>query len=333
MAKRKRLSPMTAGPVSDVSTPKPTMRMPIADVVGSASAVAALDALSRETQAARAEGRVVIDIPLSNIETDFLVRDRLSTDPVEMQTLMDSIAVRSQQTPIEVVALDYGKFGLISGWRRCAALQQLRALTGDAKYDCVQALVRQPTDQADSYLSMVEENEIRVGLSYYERARIVIKATAQGAFVDEKQALKILYASASRTRRSKVKSFITVYRALNPSLRYPEAIGERLGLKLAHYIQKGPKQSRVLCTALEDANISSSEQEKVILIQALNTTLEPKKTLRKAGSAKSVAGAYQTRMLRDGVVVRLYESGRIEVEGVPADMWDGLVAWLDKAMK
>ena len=50
---------------------------------------------------------------------------------------------------------------------------------------------------------MVEENEIRVGLSYYERARIVAKAVAQGVFETEKQALQRLFHTASRPKRSK----------------------------------------------------------------------------------------------------------------------------------
>ena len=80
---------------------------------------------------------------------------------------------------------------------------------------------------------MVEENEIRVGLSYYERARIAARAAELGVFPDTASALARLFASASRAKRSKIGSFLRLYTALDDRLRFPAAIPERLGLRLA----------------------------------------------------------------------------------------------------
>lgn len=337
MAKRKRLTPMIAEYQPDPAAPasKPAMRAPIADVAGEASAVAALDALSTSMQTARATGRMVIEVPLGDIVSDFLVRDRLIADADDMDALMASITARGQQTPIEVIDLKDGRYGLISGWRRCQALQRLFAQTGEARYGTVLALVRQPADQADSYLAMVEENEIRIGLSYYERARIAVKATAQGAFKDEKEALNRLYSSASRAKRSKIKSFIAVYHTLDPVLRYPEAIGERLGLQIAQHLQAGPEQGAALSRMIAAADAGTSEVEQLVISQALSGTIESKYSTPKTPAVEKPAPAFQVRRLRGGVVARLFETGRIEIEGaaLSPDVLESLLVWLDRSLK
>ena len=123
-------------------------------------------------------------------------------------------------------------YGLISGWRRLAALKALHAETGDARFATVQALVRRPETAADAYVTMVEENEIRLGLSHYERARVAARATERGVFPSEKAALLALFATASRPKRSRIRAFLDIYHALDGTLRFPAALPERLGLRL-----------------------------------------------------------------------------------------------------
>lgn len=47
------------------------------------------------------------------------------------------------------------------------------------------------------------------------------------------------------------------------------------------------------------------------------------------------APGFLTRRLRGNVVARLYENGRIEIEGagLSTDLHDPLLAWLDRALK
>ncbi|MBD3766047.1 MAG: ParB N-terminal domain-containing protein, partial [Rhodobacterales bacterium] len=80
-------------------------------------------------------------------------------DPEEMAALRASLAARGQQTPIEVVELAPGRYGLISGARRLAALRALAEETGEARFARVQALLRPFSAASDAYLAMVEENE------------------------------------------------------------------------------------------------------------------------------------------------------------------------------
>jgi ParB/RepB/Spo0J family partition protein len=256
MAKRKRLIPSSFGPdtVSDMAQTGPATAPdtkahlqpglgssnapPIARVAGDASAQAALSEMSDEWIRARREGRLVQALPLDAIEIDHLVRDRIVMDEEELANLMASIAEHGQRTPIEVTEITPGRFGLISGWRRYKALSRLFGQENDAKFSTVQALLRQPDTASDAYIAMVEENEIRQGLSYYERARIAARAADVGVFTSERQALQRLFAAASRPRRSKIGSFIAIYRQLDSGLRFPAAIPERLGLALAKALEE-----------------------------------------------------------------------------------------------
>ena len=119
------------------------------------------------------------------------------------------------------------------------ALKALFAETGEARFATVQALVRRPETAADAYVAMVEENEIRLGLSQYERARVAARAVARGVFPDEEAALRALFASASRPKRSRIRAFLALYHGLDDALRFPAAIPERLGLALVERLREG----------------------------------------------------------------------------------------------
>lgn len=261
MAKRKRLTPAQAdyltpprpeaGPhLPEIKALSPGSLAPIAQVAGEASAAAALAEVAGTLAAARAEGRLVQRLPLTAVEADHLVRDRLATDEEELALLMGSLAEHGQRSPIDVTELAPGRFGLISGWRRLTALARLHAQTGEDRFATVLALVRRPETAAAAYVAMVEENEVRLGLSYYERARIAAKAVDLGVFESERVALQQLFAAASRPRRSKIGSFLSIYRALDPVLRFPAAIPERLGLALARLVETDPDRLAVLRAAL-----------------------------------------------------------------------------------
>ena len=266
---RKRLSPARAeflgGDLQTASAP------PIAQVAGEAASSAALARLSDEMERLRAEGRLILEIPRDQIAPDHLSRDRVAIDAEEMRTLAKSIYNHGQRSPIEVTALPEGAahpYGLISGWRRLQALSDLAEQTGDAKYDTVLAVVRQPKDSADAYVSMVEENEVRVGLSYYERARVAARATELGVFETEKKALLTLFDSASRAKRSRIRQFTYIYHALDDVLRFPAAIPERLGLRLAEVLRDVPEIAAPIRKGLTSLQVKTAEEE-LLLIERL----------------------------------------------------------------
>jgi hypothetical protein len=244
--------------------PAPLAALPIAQVAGDAAAMAALAAVSEELANARTEGRMVLALPLDAIVTDYLIRDRVAQDPEEMAALTESLRARGQQTPVEVVDLGAGRYGLISGARRVTALRGLFVETGEARFGTVLALLRRPEGGAEPYVAMVEENEIRVGLSFYERARVVMRAVEAGVYDSEKKALQGLFSTASFPKRSKIKSFIPVVEALDGVLRFPARIPERLGLRLSKALEVPGFRGRAIA-ALTAAAPATAEAEAQVL--------------------------------------------------------------------
>jgi ParB family chromosome partitioning protein len=168
-----------------------------------------------------------------------------------------------------VVDLGNGRFGLISGWRRLQALTALQMETGEDRFATVQALLRRPNSASAAYLAMVEENEIRVGLGHYERARIAARAVEQGVYPGLKAALNHLFQNVSRAKRSKIGSFVTVYQALDGSLRFPAALPERLGLSLAQALEADASLADRVKTALASTAPATAAEEQAHLARLL----------------------------------------------------------------
>jgi ParB/RepB/Spo0J family partition protein len=330
MAKRKRLAPaqtlerareLDAAPLETKSmgalSPHPAP--PIASVASDAATVAALEELSETLRRARAEGRMILPIRLQQIVEDYLVRDRIAVDDDDMGALRTSLKARGQQTPIEVVELGDGRFGLISGWRR---LQALRANGSET----VKAIITPPRDAPDAYVAMIEENEIRVGLSYFERARIVVKAVQAGVFETEKAALQTLFASASRAKRSKIKSFIPVASTLGTALKFPAQMGERMGLQLSKALINDPYAPRRILSALTALPHESFEAEQGVLNEALKQGLEteekPMKPKSPAPIAQRITPTLKIQMNAQG--------GELSIKGAGVDpkLFSDLVRWL-----
>ncbi len=271
MAKRKRLTPATA--IGGDRPPAAQHRVsgaPIAHVAGSAAAQAALDALATEMHAARTTGRLVQDLPLDAVQEDHMVRDRMVEDPQEMAALKASLASRGQQTPIEVVALENGQYGLISGWRRLHALRGLLDDTQEPRFGTVQALIKPIDSVSDSYVAMVEENEIRVGLSFYERAHLACAAANLGVYESASEAVQALFSNAPAAKRSKIKSFVKLHERLGDVLRFPTAIPEKLGLRLVAALEDDAGFPRRLNKSLQSASPESAEAEREVLEGALS---------------------------------------------------------------
>lgn len=326
MAKRKRLTPANPSYLPDdenntAAQPRKGPLMgaaPISAVAGDAAATAALAELADTIAKARAEGRMVIDLPLDVVAEGYLVRDRAYIDADDMEALMVSIRDRGQQTPIEVVEQSDGTFGLISGWRRVEALRRLRS--EGAKTETVQALLRDPADASAAYVAMVEENEIRSDLSFYERARIVVQAVEQGVYDSEKLALKALFKSVPRARRSKIGSFIPVVRALDGMLTYPHALSEKNGLTLAKALAGNSDLKGEISEKLMRMNAANGVEEWA----AIERALQPKEVRLDSNSVSIPAVK-----VVDGIYLK--QSGdKIEITGpkVTPDLRNKLADWL-----
>jgi ParB-like chromosome segregation protein Spo0J len=302
---------------------------PIARVAAEAAGSAALAELADTLARARETGRLVLDLSLDAIAPDHLARDRIGdrmpVEDAEMEALRASIRAHGQRTPVEVVAMPAGSalpWGLLSGWRRLAALRTLHAETGDDRFATVQALVRRPETAADAYVAMVEENEIRLGLSQYERARVAARTAARGVFADEEAALRALFGTASRPKRSRIRAFVELYHGLDAHLRFPAAIPERLGLALVERLREG--RGPAIAAALAEAAPATTEAELALLDRLARPAAAP----RPAPAARALAPglALETRLAAGRLTLTL--KGRAVDEGLAARVEAAIAAVL-----
>lgn len=269
MSKRRRLTPaqLLQGVPAEILT-----RPPIAQVAAETAAMAAFEEVAGELRRAEAEGRMVLTLDLDQVAVDYLIRDRVVRDDDDTRALRDSLRARGQQVPIEVVDQGPGfqpRYGLISGWRRLLALWDLWDQTGDPRFAKVLALIRRPDAAPQAYVAMIEENEIRAGLSFYERARITLMAVRAGVYETEKKALQSLFSTASDAKRSKVKSFIPLVQALDGALRFPTHIPERTGLALSKALEEQAGFAETLRNRLLRRPAPSPQAEALVLAQAM----------------------------------------------------------------
>ncbi|PZX13485.1 ParB-like chromosome segregation protein Spo0J [Palleronia aestuarii] len=334
MAKRRRLSPARTDPVTDSASGKatPFSAPPIAGLAGDAAQNAAAAELAETLTRARLEGRMVLELPLDRIDAGYLVRDRIAADEDEMTALMTSLAARGQQTPIEVTDLGDGQYGLISGWRR---LEALRRLGPEGGPDRILALLRTPQEAGEAYLAMVEENEIRVGLGHYERARIVWKAVEQEAYPDVRAALQALFHAASRSKRSKIGSFLTLVEHLDGVLAFPETLGERLGLSLAKALEEDPSLADRIRARLTETPPKDGAAEQAVIAEILKSqSVKGSRPSRPAVSQRSEPGSARRLKvtLRDGVEFVEHMDGSVTLQGdaVDAAFRADLVRWISE---
>lgn len=266
MAKRKRLEAPSADALKEIESgfaretsgtgalgPMP----PIAQIAGEAAAGSSalgpeerLRAVRDSTDAERyrkalAEGLIVEEIRVVDIHSEALARDRVNVDAEEMEELKASIRAHGLRLPIEVYPNPQGddpdapRFGLISGWRRLMAMRDLMVEARGEAHTKIKAIVRAQGASAESYVAMVEENEIRSDLSQYERGRIAVMAAGQGAFASVEEAVNALFHAGSKAKRSKIRAFAELHEELGDLLSHAHELSERQGLRIVAAIRAG----------------------------------------------------------------------------------------------
>ena len=105
-------------------TPRP-VAVQITNVAGDAATQAVLSDVIKALTKAKREGCSVLELDPTTIDAAHLMWNCMRVNLEAMPSLVVSIAVRGQQSPIEVANLGQGKYGLISGWRRITAIKQL----------------------------------------------------------------------------------------------------------------------------------------------------------------------------------------------------------------
>ncbi len=286
MARRRQLEAPSAEALKEIEAgidqelSRTAVRPPIADVVADAAMRASpLPQADREAQAkdrvdaerlreAEGKGLVAVEIPIHQITADALSRDRMELNEDEMQELMTSISVNGLRLPIEVYVPqhveDGAQYGLISGYRRLAAIRRLNAMSGGERFPTIAAFVRDPGGVKEALVAMIEENEVRAGLSQYERGRAAAMAVYDGVFSSVDEAVSVLFSTASKAKRSKIRSFALVHEDLGDLLSHAIVYSERQCLRLATALRAGLTED--IRAALERADPRDGDEEWLVML-------------------------------------------------------------------
>jgi ParB family chromosome partitioning protein len=183
-------------------------------------------------------------IPIAAIDADALARDRIAHDEAAFAELRDSIAVNGLRMPVEVFALAASggphAYGLISGFRRLAAVRALHGTAADkSRFAAIPAFVREPATVAAALAAMVEENAIRAEVSAWEQGMVAVAARDRGVFDTVDAAVEALYPSFSRQKRARVRAAAQAAEELDGQLTAPETLTARQVLRIASAVTRG----------------------------------------------------------------------------------------------
>lgn len=353
MAKRRKLEAPSTADMDRIEeefrreTPAVSRAAPIAQVA--ADAAGAYQSGTAEERAAQARdevdatayreanesGRVILEIPVGDIELVSIPRDRTTLDKDALDELEHSLSIHGQRLPVEVYAQSDGTkpYGLISGYRRLLAQQNLHTRTGMPAFATIKAVLRDPEQMGGAFVAMVEENEIRQDLSHYERGRIAVIAAQQGAFHNTEEAVAQMFASASKAKRSKIRSFAMIFEELGDMLNFPEALREKDGLQLAQALRNG-LENRLRDVLGTDQGIDAKTEWAMIeavLAEQLETPRDPKRGGRPAINVPKSGWQGQDVLRTSTGVAMRYESDsnghviRFKGKGVNAELMEMLM--------
>jgi ParB family chromosome partitioning protein len=187
-------------------------------------------------------------IPTAAIDAHALPRDRSVIDPAALDELAASIRANGLRLPVELHATP-GGYGLVSGYRRLMAVRSLEERHGEA-FATIPALVGPAESQIDGFARVVEENDIRQGLTPWDRGRTLVVAREMGLDTLD-AALAKLYPAAPRRKRARLRVLAEVVDAMDGWLETPEDWSENRLLRLGSVLRSG--WDKLLYAALDDA--------------------------------------------------------------------------------
>lgn len=219
-------------------------------------------------RSAQADGLVLLRVPLDDVHTDDLPRDRMELEAVaasdEMEELKSSIRARGQKEPVELYEGADGRLQIKKGWRRFTALSQLFAETRDDAFATIIARIEGSEERRLSrYIDMVEENVVREDLTFAEMAQVAITA-AGDLGVDERdpQALVgVLYAALHKVKKSYIRSFVSLLMYLGDDLHWPKSVPRNVGVDAARRLKAEEGTAADLKQRLRAAATADAQNE------------------------------------------------------------------------
>ncbi|ATF20178.1 ParB/RepB/Spo0J family partition protein [Phaeobacter gallaeciensis] len=272
------------------------------------------DRLAHEFVRLKTLGLVVDRIPLDQISTSKLIRDRAVNRDLDLQELKESIRDLGLSNPIRVEEDGEG-YQLVQGFRRLSAYRALYEETGDEQYRLIPAgLVARGETLQGLYRRMVDENLVRRDISFAEMAQLALSYARDPETGSDsvEDSVALLYASAGRQKRSYIRHFAELLELIGAELSFAEAIPRALGLDLKKHLVETPSAVEPLRQRLRDRSFSSADEELSVLRQSLKASVSgasAMSTSQRAGMAKTTLRC----AVPTGTVRCLARDGRIEM--------------------
>lgn len=147
--------------------------------------------------------------------------------------------------------------------------------------------------------AMVEENEIRAGISPYERGLVCVKARDMGAFGSIEEAVEGLYPSAPSYKRSRVRTLAHFAEEVGGFFKAPEKLSHRQVMRIASALNAG--LGDLLRTALEESSITDPDHQWNLVKPVLE---EAEEHARKPEVSRTVGRPRRILRPRYGLTIR-----------------------------
>ena len=272
-------------------------------------------------------------IPLSEIDTTILTRDRTHLAPEPLAELQTSILRHGLRMPVELLRLTEPRdhpYTLISGLRRLTVFRTLAA-QGLEKFQTIPALIRENKTLPEAYTEMIEENAIRADLSPYEQGRIAVEATTAGAFETTDEAITTLYASCTQQKRSRLRAMAELCEELGGFLSNPEAISFKRGIRITNACRMGHTDAMRETLAAQRTKGAETDWKSLLpYIEAAETdqkapdALAPEHRTRRPNTVQFYKGAVTIRKQKIAKGFSLHITGESGTSDIVESMLDDL---------
>ena len=231
------------------------------------------EALATEHVRLKRMGLITDLVPLDQIETYKLTRDRATGDDLELIELVASIRDVGLSNPIRVEERGDGKFELVQGYRRLSAYRVLLQETGDISlWGQIPAAIMQRGETMEMlYRRMVDENMVRKDVSFAEMAMMAINFAIDPTTVehDADRAVAQLFQSASYSKRSYIRGFLPMMQVLGEHLKFYQHIPRALGLRVSEELAERPEIGGQIRAELKEWDNRSVMDELDVLRRAI----------------------------------------------------------------
>jgi ParB family chromosome partitioning protein len=219
---------------------------------------------------------MITHIPTTEILENALLRDRSHLDQEAIESLAASIHRDGLRQPVEVWTLsqpsETHRYGLISGLRRLTAIRLLHS-RHPATHTTIAAFIRTPASIPDAMAQMIAENEIRENLTPWERGLTLATCVNQGLFDTIDAAIAALHPTATKQKRTRLRTLALVAEELEGSFTTPELLSQTQIERLATCLRGG--LSPLIAQILKENRRASLPSQWAALLPTLTEALAP----------------------------------------------------------